>query len=327
MAKALIGLGSNRGDRQQNLRSALDRLNASPEIRVRATSQWHSTRPVGGPLNQPEFLNAAAVVETELSPLQLLQLMQTIEHRLGRRRDIRWDARTLDLDLLLFEDFRSLDPDLVVPHPRMIFRSFVLLPALEIAAAWIHPVLGWSLDRVAEFMKQTPTRVELCGFNLLGRQNELRAIADRTGAERLTESQPMNLKRFRQWEEAEQIEFMHARAERMRTEKWMKPKTAVVSGFSREESCLFDHLAVKSNKQRNVELTSLWSQCPVAKLKVLWQPPDLNQAEKEFIRNLEVALNHQNASPEFHITAESTDVLVDEVSAAIECLETWCKPS
>ncbi|MGC4005314.1 MAG: 2-amino-4-hydroxy-6-hydroxymethyldihydropteridine diphosphokinase [Pirellulales bacterium] len=142
MHQALIGLGANLGDRAATLGSAVDALAAHPEITVREFAEPGETRPVGGPANQPPFLNSAAVLETTLSPEVLLSELLRIEGELGRVRDQRWSARTLDLDLLLYDDQIRRTPRLVLPHPWLPFRDFVLEPAVTIAPDWRHPELG-----------------------------------------------------------------------------------------------------------------------------------------------------------------------------------------
>jgi 2-amino-4-hydroxy-6-hydroxymethyldihydropteridine diphosphokinase len=136
----LIGLGSNLGNRPANLNGAIAALGQVPRLIVRQVSSFHETEPVGGPPGQGMFLNAVAVLETDLEPLPLLRVLQTIETQFGRERAVHWGERTLDLDLLLFDD-RILDtPELCLPHPRMNSRRFVLEPLLEVAPAAVDPV-------------------------------------------------------------------------------------------------------------------------------------------------------------------------------------------
>jgi 2-amino-4-hydroxy-6-hydroxymethyldihydropteridine diphosphokinase len=156
MPKALIGLGSNIGDRAATLNEALRLLEAHPALRVQSCSTFLKTRPVGGPDGQGEFLNAAAILETTLPPLPLLRVLQKVEQRLGRVRNVRWDERTLDLDLLLYQDLRWCSPELEIPHPRMTWRTFALLPAVEIAPDWRHPTIGWTLTEILHHLQQTP---------------------------------------------------------------------------------------------------------------------------------------------------------------------------
>ena len=136
--KAAIALGSNLGDREANLREALRRLSALGE--VKAVSGFCDTEPVGY-LDQPWFLNAAAVLETPLPPLQLLAGMLAIEHEMGRERLIPKGPRVIDLDLLLYEERVMSTSELTLPHPEMHARRFVLEPLSEIAPDWRHPAL------------------------------------------------------------------------------------------------------------------------------------------------------------------------------------------
>jgi 2-amino-4-hydroxy-6-hydroxymethyldihydropteridine diphosphokinase len=140
-----IALGSNLGDRQAFLEQALARLGARPEIRIRQTSKFWETAPVGGPLDQGPFLNAAARLETDLSPRDLLQALLEVEQQLGRVRAEPCGPRTIDLDLLLYGDQVVNEPGLTVPHPRMHERTFVLGPLVEIAAGVEHPLMHRTL--------------------------------------------------------------------------------------------------------------------------------------------------------------------------------------
>ena len=138
--QALIGLGSNLGDRRAILDDAIAALAAMPGVEVRAVSSYHETAPVGGPVDQGPFLNAAARLITGLDPLQLLARLQEIEHQHGRERLVRWGERTLDLDLLLFGDRIVETPELTIPHPHIALRRFVLTPLVEIAPTAVDPL-------------------------------------------------------------------------------------------------------------------------------------------------------------------------------------------
>ena len=142
MTRAYVGLGANLGDREATLRRALELLGATPGVDVVAFSSFRETDPVGY-LDQPRFVNAAAAVETDLPPSELLDALLAVERGLGRTRDgPRFGPRTIDLDLLVYGD-ESLDgPGLVVPHPRLHERRFVLEPLAEIASGLVVPGLG-----------------------------------------------------------------------------------------------------------------------------------------------------------------------------------------
>ena len=138
-----LGMGSNVGHRSGTLQRAMDLLRAAGLEIVRLSS-FHETAPVGGPAGQGPYLNAAAAVRAALGPHELLELLHDVERQMGRRREseARWGPRTCDLDILLIGDRVIDDGGLIVPHPRMHQRRFVLEPLAEIAPQAIHPVLG-----------------------------------------------------------------------------------------------------------------------------------------------------------------------------------------
>ena len=150
MTTAFIGMGSNLGDRLARLRAGVRALSARSEAALRAVSPVFETAPVGGPA-QGDYLNAVAEVDWRGEPRVLLEALLEIEAAQGRVRDDIADApRTLDLDLLLFADHVIEEPGLVVPHPRMAGRSFVLEPLACIAPLERHPLLGDSIEALAE---------------------------------------------------------------------------------------------------------------------------------------------------------------------------------
>lgn len=134
--RAFIGLGSNLGDRVENVARATQLLGATPGILVERSTKTLETKPIGL-IKQPDFLNAVARIETLLGPIELLDALLDIEQRLGRVRKERWGPRTIDLDILLYGD-RVIDhPRLRVPHPGIPYRPFVL-EGLREAGAWIR---------------------------------------------------------------------------------------------------------------------------------------------------------------------------------------------
>ncbi len=138
---AYIGLGSNLEDPVQQVQRALVELAAIPATRLLRQSSLYRSPPLGPP-DQPDYINAVAELSTTLQPLELLDELQHIENAHGRVRGIRWGARTLDLDLLLYGDRRIDESRLILPHPGLALRAFVLVPLLEIAPALDVPGVG-----------------------------------------------------------------------------------------------------------------------------------------------------------------------------------------
>ena len=143
---AYVGAGSNLSDPRAQVLSALARLGELPRTRVPLTSSLYSSRPFG-PIAQPDFVNAAAGLVTQLSAQELLEELKAIEAAMGRPAErVRWGPRVVDLDLLAYGSVRSVDPQLTLPHPGIVERNFVLYPLAEIAPDLELPGLG----RVAE---------------------------------------------------------------------------------------------------------------------------------------------------------------------------------
>ena len=133
MVQAYLGLGSNIGDRKQQLLKAIDLIENIKGIKVTKQSSIYETAPIGY-TDQPNFLNLCLEIETELSPQQLLKHCLDIEQQLHRVREIRWGPRTLDIDILLYSDNIIETDNLSIPHPRMQERAFVLIPLNDIAS-------------------------------------------------------------------------------------------------------------------------------------------------------------------------------------------------
>jgi 2-amino-4-hydroxy-6-hydroxymethyldihydropteridine diphosphokinase len=141
MTEAYIGIGANLGEPARRCLEAVERMGRVPRTRVKAVSPWYRSRPVGVE-DQDWYVNGVALLETGLGAGELLERLLGIEADMGRVRKERWEARVIDLDLLLFGRQRISEPDLTVPHPRMHLRRFVLTPLADLAPDLIHPVLG-----------------------------------------------------------------------------------------------------------------------------------------------------------------------------------------
>ncbi|MEQ9357116.1 2-amino-4-hydroxy-6-hydroxymethyldihydropteridine diphosphokinase [Coleofasciculus sp. F4-SAH-05] len=143
-----IALGSNLGDSRAILEAAIVMLAKTPDITVTSQSSWYQTAPVGPP--QPDYLNGCVILDVQLTPHDVLQTLISIEKQFGRERGERWGPRTLDLDILLFDNLIIDTPTLQIPHPRMTERAFVLVPLAEIAPDWVEPVSGCAIAQLVQ---------------------------------------------------------------------------------------------------------------------------------------------------------------------------------
>ncbi len=157
MPIAYLGLGSNLGDRRANLSAATTGL--PPAASLLRASSIYQTEPWGY-LEQPAFLNQVLEVETSLSPADLLAALKRLEASLGRQATFRYGPRLIDLDILLYDQLVIDQPDLVIPHPQLAQRAFVLVPLAELAPGLIHPLLGTSMAELKD-------RIDLSGVKLV----------------------------------------------------------------------------------------------------------------------------------------------------------------
>lgn len=164
MSTVYLGLGANLGNRQENLRMALRGLTRM--ARLEAVSSLYETEPLGGP-EQPPFYNAACRIDTGLEPRPLLRFLQTLEREIGRRPAAApWAPRPIDLDILLYEERVLVEEGLVIPHPRLAERAFMLAPLAEIAAEVRHAVLGRTMgELLAAVGEQGVRQVAAAGWD------------------------------------------------------------------------------------------------------------------------------------------------------------------
>lgn len=150
---AYLSIGANLGNKEENLNRAIELLNGNPETRVTKQSDFIVTEPFGG-VEQDDFLNGALEIKTLLSPQELLALIGSIETELKRVREIHWGPRTIDLDIIFYDDLVIREENLIVPHIGMAEREFVLKPMEQIAPTKVHPILGLNVYQLYEKLKQ-----------------------------------------------------------------------------------------------------------------------------------------------------------------------------
>ena len=242
MTTSLIGLGSNQGDRAGFLRRALEEISGHPAIRDVRCSRLYRTRPAGGPVEQQEFLNAVARLETSLDPHALLTALRTIEERLGRRREQRWGARTIDLDLLLYGELVFESHDLSLPHPRMAYRRFVLEPAVEIAADLVHPPTGWTLQRLLDHLNRAADYVAVTGPPGVPARGLVEGVAGRSGGVRLV----------------------------LAPRPYVTPSTRAENSGGSPEQQLLESLQCRIGLLENLPLFEFWQGTPVVALSDFW---------------------------------------------------------
>ena len=166
MTRCLIALGGNINASEAVFREAMQRLER-PGLVVEQMSRPFVTRPVGSAAGE-EYVNAAAALECTLAPMLLLKVLHEVEDGFGRERTIHWGPRTLDLDLCLYGDEVIESASLVVPHPAIWYRRFVLDPAVEVAGAMSHPILRQTMDELRDAAMVRPLRIEVTSATLSG---------------------------------------------------------------------------------------------------------------------------------------------------------------
>jgi len=347
MSLCLIGLGSNEGDRQANLHRALDELGRQRGVCVVRQSRLLETAPVGGPSGQNPFLNAAAVLESALAAEALLDVLLHVEAALGRRRAERWGSRSVDLDLLLYEDVVLSTPTLVVPHPRMAWRRFVLEPAAEVAGSMIHPTTGWTIARLVQHLNTAKNYLAITGPIGAGKTDIARQIMQSAGACWIAES--LDLARLaafyadpasHAW--SLEIEFLNRRAELLAagSSEWKKPTRWWVSDFWFDQGLAFAEVWLPA--ERRAAFHAQWEEAAGGvvrpKLTVMLDAatdrllerigrcgrPGESRLTGEVLQRmreaLETCLRRPDVGPLLRLTDEPPDQIRQEILAALEAM-------
>ena len=166
------------GQRREQLNRAVELLRFMPGVTLLRVSRYRETKPIGGPVGQSPFLNGACLLETDLQPHEMMGMLAAVENTLHRERGDRWGPRSIDLDLLLYDDLVTEGESLTIPHPRMATRRFVLEPCAEIAPEIEHPLCGCSLQEMLDNISQPHTHVAVVGVPGSGAPEVAAAVAD-----------------------------------------------------------------------------------------------------------------------------------------------------
>ncbi len=178
MPQCLVSFGSNLGTRDAAIVSAARKLASLPGVENFRASRLFETPAIGGPSGQDSFLNGVAVFDTLFRARDVLQWLQSIEQNLGRQRQQRWAARSIDLDVVLHGALIGAASDLTVPHPRYTARRFVLRPACDVAPDYRDPRFGWTIQRLADHLDQGNASLALAGGDEATRQEICRRLQD-----------------------------------------------------------------------------------------------------------------------------------------------------
>ena len=315
MATSLIAFGANLGNRTDSLDRAVKRLSEHPLVEVTACSRPHQTKPVGGPPGQDDFLNAALLINTTLSPRQLLKLLQDAEAELGRERVERWGQRTIDLDLLLYDSVIINEDNLQVPHSHMSFRRFVLEPAAEIAPALVHPQNGWTIRQLLNHVQSAENYVALVGPSGSGKTNVATRVTKRLSGQPLLTPATLDLTTSEN-----EVELIEQRAAILARFDTTAPGDFAVSDFWLPQSVAYlaYHHDTETTQPLPASVQQTLSEAVQPKLRILI---DVALADPEGVQQhlREMALRPQQG-PLLHLTTADPELLLQEVEAAVQSM-------
>ena len=335
MPRCLVAVGSNLGDRASWITRAVEMLCdriAAEQVRV---SPLHETAPIGVD-GQTAYLNAAMAFDTGLEAGRLHEAMRTVEEALGRQRTTRWAARTIDLDLLLYGNEVIHRADLVVPHPRMAFRRFVLAPAAEVAPAMLHPTIGWSVSRLLEHLDTAKPYVAIAGLRgcgktaLAGRLST--ALDGRLLAGPRIDERRLSVPQGASRAYAREIELLARRAVLLDRESWPEGDVLAISDFYLDQCLAYAELAL-GRRERDAfgrAFRDALAQVVLPKLLVVLDTPrsvegpaeDLpHTVTPEQLRAKLVDLTmRRDLGPVLRLDTSDSDAQFTEVAAAIEAM-------
>jgi len=341
MSQCLIALGANLGDRAEAIQHAISLLGENSHFGSLTHSAWHETAAVGGPADQPAYLNGAIHVSTALGPLQVLSELQTIEQRLGRDRQERWGARTIDLDLLLYDDVVLSTPELTLPHPRMAFRKFVLAPAAEVAAEMVHPQIGWTIRQLYDHLLHAVPYVAITGADEAGNAQLAAQLAESCGARRI-DGPAIDLRPGRSSLSSgpllrPEIEWLQQVEPLLGKVDWPDPSRLAISDFWQEQALAFGSVALAECDPKTIspqvrehawgELLAVWRQArdraDLPKLLVLLDPPAMSHDRwQDLMRQaIRARCEQPGLGPVLRLTSADQQANVVEALAAIDAMQ------
>ncbi len=310
MALCLISVGANAGESAKSVGSAIELLSSHKGIDCFVASQYFATDPIGGPAGQPKFLNAAAQFETVLSPVEVLRVLQKIENKLGRERTERWGPRTIDLDLLLYDDVVLESAELILPHPRMAFRRFVLEPCADIAADILHPIVGWTIQQLLDHINNAASYVALTGAPGTGKTLLATRVADELSAELITSDVS---------EEKGELAILESRAKRLARKDG--ETRVLISDFWLDQSLAYAQ-DQSGNDRNETEQQCVAIQPDVIQPKlVVMLTSDKGNEIGEFNRRLIQLLTRPGRGPYLLLADDDPDWAFKEVVAAIQAMQ------
>lgn len=343
MSKCLIALGSNLGNRQHHLDEAVKRLLAHENMHFHARSRPMTTNPIGGPTGQHHFLNEVLMIETNRTPESLLTCAQQVEQQLGRVRRQRWGARTIDIDLLMVDQMIVQSPSLQIPHPRMMYRQFVLQPATEIAPQLEHPLVGWSLAKLLDNLNSSVNYLAFTGPDAENTQQFVHTLVRQLDLDLLSDPQSATLHQAGQTL-ATWLEFLDHRHELVASQCGKTGGQFTVTDFWTNEVLAACSLDLPSSElgifqQRWDDLNSKITQ-PKLLIYLTTAKLDRHAAKQgsspnptraitrgeRFTAELDKIVAKPAPCPVVRMNADDPHAL-EEVAAAIECLHSNTHPS